>query len=108
VFSQSVHHIILTSMLLVYEQDLFIICRFHRSLAEIRNEIRSGVGLGLSATNSFLSELTVTKTKDCPIDIAMEDVILETSMGTVVCEMYYDHAPRTCKNFVELVRLHTL
>ena len=33
----------------------------------------------------------------------MEDVILETSMGTVVCEMYYDHAPRTCKNFVELV-----
>jgi len=33
----------------------------------------------------------------------MEDVILETSMGTIVCEMYYDHAPRTCKNFVELV-----
>jgi hypothetical protein len=37
------------------------------------------------------------------VDIAMEDVILETSMGTIVCEMYYDHAPRTCKNFVELV-----
>ena len=33
----------------------------------------------------------------------MEDVILETTMGTIVCEMYYDHAPRTCKNFVELV-----
>jgi cyclophilin family peptidyl-prolyl cis-trans isomerase len=33
----------------------------------------------------------------------MEDVILETSLGTIVCEMYYDHAPRTCKNFVELV-----
>ena len=33
----------------------------------------------------------------------MEDVSLETSMGTIVCEMYYDHAPRTCKNFVELV-----
>jgi cyclophilin family peptidyl-prolyl cis-trans isomerase len=24
-------------------------------------------------------------------------------MGTIVFEMYYDHAPRTCKNFVELV-----
>jgi hypothetical protein len=35
--------------------------------------------------------------------LAMEDVILETSVGTIVCEMYYDHAPRTCKNFVELV-----
>jgi cyclophilin family peptidyl-prolyl cis-trans isomerase len=35
----------------------------------------------------------------------MEDVILETTMGTIVCEMYYDHAPRTCKNFVELVSL---
>jgi len=34
----------------------------------------------------------------------MEDVVLVTSMGTIVCEMYYDHAPRTCKNFVELVR----
>ena len=33
----------------------------------------------------------------------MEDVILDTSMGRIVCEMYYDHAPRTCKNFVELV-----
>jgi peptidyl-prolyl cis-trans isomerase-like 1 len=33
----------------------------------------------------------------------MEDVTLETSMGTIVCEMYYDHAPRTCKNFAELV-----
>jgi hypothetical protein len=29
-------------------------------------------------------------------------------MGTVVCEMYYDHAPRTCKNFVELVGSYTL
>lgn len=38
----------------------------------------------------------------------MEDVILETSMGTVVCEMYYDHAPRTCKNFVELVKINSL
>lgn len=37
------------------------------------------------------------------VNIAMEDVILETSIGTIVCEMYYDHAPRTCKNFVELV-----
>ena len=28
-----------------------------------------------------------------------------TSMGTIVFEMYYDHAPRTCKNLVELVCL---
>ena len=74
----------------------------------MRSAERSGVGLGLSATNCFPSELTLTKTKDCRINIAMEDVILETSMGTVVCEMYYDHAPRTCKNFVELVGSHTL
>ena len=26
-------------------------------------------------------------------------------MGTIVFEMYYDHAPRTCKNLVELVCL---
>jgi len=38
----------------------------------------------------------------------MEDVIMETSMGTIVCEMYYDHAPRTCKNFVELVDVGNL
>ena len=33
---------------------------------------------------------------------------METSMGTIVCEMYYDHAPRTCKNFVELVDVGNL
>jgi peptidyl-prolyl cis-trans isomerase-like 1 len=40
------------------------------------------------------------------INDTMEDVILETTMGTIVCEMYYDHAPRTCKNFVELVEVN--
>ncbi|KTW30675.1 peptidyl-prolyl cis-trans isomerase-like 1 [Pneumocystis carinii B80] len=34
----------------------------------------------------------------------MGDVILETSMGPVTIELYYNHAPKTCKNFYELSR----
>ncbi|KAF8237645.1 hypothetical protein L208DRAFT_1388817 [Tricholoma matsutake] len=32
----------------------------------------------------------------------MESVVLETSLGDVQLELYWDHTPRTCKNFVEL------
>lgn len=32
------------------------------------------------------------------------EVTLETSMGAVSVEMYYRHAPKTCRNFVELAR----
>ena len=28
---------------------------------------------------------------------------VETSLGTVVLELYYHHAPRTCENFIGLV-----
>ena len=31
-------------------------------------------------------------------------VRLETSMGNFVVELYVDHAPRTCHNFIELSR----
>ncbi|XP_023669120.1 peptidyl-prolyl cis-trans isomerase-like 1 [Paramormyrops kingsleyae] len=31
-------------------------------------------------------------------------VSLETSMGTIVVELYWKHAPITCKNFAELAR----
>ena len=31
-------------------------------------------------------------------------VELKTSMGTIEVELYVKHAPRTCKNFVELAR----
>ncbi|KAL5484232.1 hypothetical protein EMCRGX_G020693 [Ephydatia muelleri] len=31
-------------------------------------------------------------------------VVLETSMGTIYVELYWNHAPRTCHNFVELAR----
>ncbi|MBW0477196.1 hypothetical protein O181_016911 [Austropuccinia psidii MF-1] len=31
-------------------------------------------------------------------------VILETSMGTIQLELYWDHAPKTCHNFSELSR----
>lgn len=34
----------------------------------------------------------------------MDSVILETSLGDVQLELYWDHAPRTCKNFAELAR----
>lgn len=29
-------------------------------------------------------------------------VCLETSMGSVTVELYQKHAPRTCKNFLQL------
>jgi peptidyl-prolyl cis-trans isomerase-like 1 len=29
-------------------------------------------------------------------------VVLETSFGKIVVELYWDHAPRTCHNFAEL------
>eukprot|EP00053_Salpingoeca_punica_P023523 m.10472 g.10472 ORF g.10472 m.10472 type:complete len:167 (-) comp5223_c0_seq1:1263-1763(-) len=31
-------------------------------------------------------------------------VTLETSLGKIVIELYWQHAPRTCKNFAELAR----
>lgn len=31
-------------------------------------------------------------------------VVLETSMGEVVIELYWKHAPKTCRNFAELAR----
>ncbi|OJT08715.1 Peptidyl-prolyl cis-trans isomerase-like 1 [Trametes pubescens] len=34
----------------------------------------------------------------------MESVVLETSMGDIQLELYWDHAPRTCKNFAELAK----
>ncbi|GAA5797556.1 Peptidyl-prolyl cis-trans isomerase H [Helicostylum pulchrum] len=33
-----------------------------------------------------------------------ENVILDTSMGSIHVELYWDHAPRTCKNFLELAK----
>ncbi|KAI5640377.1 cyclophilin type peptidyl-prolyl cis-trans isomerase/CLD domain-containing protein [Phthorimaea operculella] len=30
--------------------------------------------------------------------------VLETSMGTINVEMYWKHAPNTCRNFMELIR----
>ncbi|TFK72760.1 hypothetical protein BDN72DRAFT_835852 [Pluteus cervinus] len=33
-----------------------------------------------------------------------ESVVLETSLGDVQLELYWDHAPRTCKNFAELAK----
>jgi len=31
-------------------------------------------------------------------------VLLQTSMGDIQCELYWEHAPRTCRNFAELAR----
>lgn len=36
--------------------------------------------------------------------MSQESVVLETSLGDVQLELYWDHAPRTCKNFAELVK----
>lgn len=35
-------------------------------------------------------------------------VILETSAGTIKLELYWDHAPKTCKNVYELVRFRVI
>ncbi|KAH7107586.1 cyclophilin-like protein [Auriculariales sp. MPI-PUGE-AT-0066] len=32
------------------------------------------------------------------------NVVLETSMGEITLELYADHAPRTCNNFLELAK----
>uniref|UniRef100_A0A9I9CWB3 Peptidyl-prolyl cis-trans isomerase n=1 Tax=Cucumis melo TaxID=3656 RepID=A0A9I9CWB3_CUCME len=32
------------------------------------------------------------------------EVTLETSMGSFTVELYFKHAPRTCRNFIELSR----
>jgi hypothetical protein len=32
-----------------------------------------------------------------------KEVVFETNMGTFKVELYWQHAPKTCKNFAELV-----
>ena len=32
------------------------------------------------------------------------NVVLYTTMGEVECELYWDHAPKTCRNFYELAK----
>ncbi|XP_022743284.1 peptidyl-prolyl cis-trans isomerase CYP18-2-like isoform X3 [Durio zibethinus] len=34
----------------------------------------------------------------------LPEVTLETSMSSFTVELYYKHAPRTCRNFIELSR----
>ena len=33
-----------------------------------------------------------------------KNVVLHTSMGDIVLELYWDHAPKTCRNFWELTQ----
>jgi len=33
-----------------------------------------------------------------------ENVVLETSMGDIYLELYWNHTPKTCKNFSELIK----
>lgn len=35
---------------------------------------------------------------------ARENVVFETTMGLFAIELYWDHAPKTCRNMVELAR----
>lgn len=34
----------------------------------------------------------------------VKGVLLETNMGAIVIELYWDHTPKTCKNFYELAK----
>ncbi|KAF5369419.1 hypothetical protein D9758_002538 [Tetrapyrgos nigripes] len=34
--------------------------------------------------------------------MSSESVVLETSLGDIQLELYWDHAPKTCQNFAEL------
>ncbi|ORX63587.1 hypothetical protein BCR32DRAFT_226970 [Anaeromyces robustus] len=36
--------------------------------------------------------------------MSTDGVILETTVGNIEIELYWDHAPRTCKNFYELAK----
>ncbi|KAK7467552.1 Peptidyl-prolyl cis-trans isomerase-like 1 [Stygiomarasmius scandens] len=36
--------------------------------------------------------------------MSSESVVLETSLGDIQLELYWNHAPKTCKNFAELSR----
>jgi peptidyl-prolyl cis-trans isomerase-like 1 len=31
-------------------------------------------------------------------------VVLETNVGAITIELYWDHSPKTCKNFYELAK----
>ncbi|XP_038675232.1 peptidyl-prolyl cis-trans isomerase-like 1 isoform X2 [Scyliorhinus canicula] len=33
-----------------------------------------------------------------------QSVTLDTTMGTILLELYWKHAPKTCRNFAELIR----
>ncbi|KAF8479309.1 cyclophilin-like protein [Russula ochroleuca] len=35
---------------------------------------------------------------------APESVVLETNLGNIQLELYWDHAPRTCENFAQLAK----
>jgi cyclophilin family peptidyl-prolyl cis-trans isomerase len=35
----------------------------------------------------------------------MEPVTIETNIGEFTVELYYQHAPKTCFNFIELVKI---
>src|ERR1700728_2574804 len=36
--------------------------------------------------------------------LPVKGVIVETNMGALVLELYWDHAPKTCRNFHELAK----
>eukprot|EP00389_Voromonas_pontica_P016829 GDKH01026335.1.p1 GENE.GDKH01026335.1~~GDKH01026335.1.p1 ORF type:complete len:167 (-),score=26.47 GDKH01026335.1:134-634(-) len=38
------------------------------------------------------------------VEEGRDNVLLHTSMGDLEVELYWDHAPRCCKNFVELAK----
>jgi peptidyl-prolyl cis-trans isomerase-like 1 len=42
---------------------------------------------------------TMTKTK---VQAVAQNVVLETTMGSITIELYNDHAPKTCENFATL------
>ncbi|KAJ3552804.1 hypothetical protein NM688_g3963 [Phlebia brevispora] len=62
----------------------------------------------LAPNHTFLRAKFVTQNKVGQtlqwFQVVMESVVLETSLGDIQLELYWDHAPRTCKNFVELAR----
>lgn len=36
-----------------------------------------------------------------------KSVILDTTTGTIGIELYWDHCPKTCQNFYDLVNLYS-
>ncbi|KAL7891459.1 hypothetical protein AOLI_G00009350 [Acnodon oligacanthus] len=76
-------------------------------VAAVTVKMNSAVNRSGNKTDLFtwLSSSTLLEMSGIPPDSWQPATVsLETTMGTIVLELYWKHAPKTCKNFAELGR----